>query len=350
MLIPKKLKAAVLREIKKPLELQELNIPKVEKKQCLVKIMYSSVCKSQLMEINGGRGKDKYLPHLLGHEASGVIISKHHSVKKFSVGDEVILSWIKNKKLKTQNIIYSNNKGQKINSGPITTFGNYSIVYENCIYKKPKFLDFKLSALLGCAIPTGYGLVDNEIKSLKNKTVAVIGAGGIGLSALLALSNYNPKKIYVIDKNKRNLERINFIAHKKIFFKSRKKTIEEVLNHEKKGVDYCFESAGSTETIEMGFDLIAKGGGKLVFASHPHDGKKIKLPPHDLISGKKIKGSWAGGYGQKKSFLEIAPKIKNKINLLNSIFVKQYDLKDINKLVRDFSKGKIFKPIIKMKH
>ena len=43
----------------------------------------------------------------------------------------------------------------------------------------------------------------------------------------------------------------------------------------KNGVDYCFESAGLTETIEMGFDLIAKGGGKLVFASHPKDGKKL---------------------------------------------------------------------------
>ena len=340
----------MLKEIKNPLEIQELIIPKIREKQCLVKIMYSSVCKSQVMEINGGRGKDKYLPHLLGHEASGVIISKHHSVKNFSVGDEVILSWIKNNKIKTENIIYLNNKGQKINSGPITTFGNYSVVYENCIYKKPKFLDFKTSALLGCAIPTGYGLVDNEIKSLTNKTVAVIGAGGIGLSALLALTNYNPKKIYVIDKNKRNLKRINFIPHKKILFKSRKKTIEEVLKNEKNGVDYCFESAGLTETIEMGFDLIAKGGGKLVFASHPKDGKKIKLPPHDLISGKKIKGSWAGGYGQKKSFLKIAPKIKKKIKVLNSIFDKQYDLKDINKLIRDFSTGKIFKPIIKMKH
>ena len=155
----------MLKEIKNPLEIQELIIPKIREKQCLVKIMYSSVCKSQVMEINGGRGKDKYLPHLLGHEASGVIISKHHSVKNFSVGDEVILSWIKNNKIKTENIIYLNNKGQKINSGPITTFGNYSVVYENCIYKKPKFLDFKTSALLGCAIPTGYGLVDNEIKS-----------------------------------------------------------------------------------------------------------------------------------------------------------------------------------------
>lgn len=350
MRIPKKLKAAVLEGIGKPLLIENLVIPKIQRKQCLVKIMYSSVCKSQVMEINGGRGKDKYLPHLLGHEASGIIITKHHSVKNFSVGDKVILSWIKNKKLKTQNIIYSNSKGKKINSGPVTTFGNYSVVYENCIYKKPKFLDFKTSALLGCAIPTGYGLVENEIKSLKNKTVVVIGAGGIGLSALLALTNHNPKKIYVVDKNKKNLERIKFINHKKILFKTRNKTLEAILNLESKGVDYCFESAGLTETIEMGFDLIKKGGGKLIFASHPSDGKKIKLPPHDLISGKKIKGSWAGGYGQKKSLLKIAPKIKNKIKILNTVFNKQYDLRDINKLIREFSKGKIFKPIIKMSH
>ncbi len=100
----------------------------------------------------------------------------------------------------------------------------------------------------------------------------------------------------------------------------------------------------------MGFDLIKKYGGKLIFASHPYDGKKIKLPPHDLISGKKIKGSWAGGYGQKKSLLNIAPKLKGKIKILNSVFTKEYKLTDINKLVKDFSSGKIFKPIIKMNH
>ena len=65
---------------------------------------------------------------------------------------------------------------------------------------------------------------------------------------------------------------------------------------------------------------------------------------------KKLKDRGLEDMVKKKSFLKIAPKLKNKIKILNSIFTKEYDFKDINKLMREFSKGKIFKPIIKMKH
>ena len=88
------------------------------------------------------------------------------------------------------------------------------------------------------------------------------------------------------------------------------------MKNEKNGVDYCFESAGLTETIEMGFDLIAKGGGKLVFASHPKDGKKIKLPPHDLISGKKSKDHGQGDMVKKSLFLKLHLKLKKKLKFL----------------------------------
>lgn len=55
--------------------------------------------------------------------------------------------------------------------------------------------------------------------------------------------------------------------------------------------DFCVESGGSVATIELGFSLIRKGGGRLLFASHPPEGELIRLAPHDLISGKQIAGS-----------------------------------------------------------
>ena len=141
MLIPKKLKAAVLREIQKPLELQELNIPKVERKQCLVKIMYSSVCKSQLMESNGGRGKDKYLPHLLGHEGIGEVIQKGPLVKKVKKGDIVLLHWMPSNGINSASPKFSWNK-KILNAGCVTTFSDYTIVSENRVSKIKKKLIF----------------------------------------------------------------------------------------------------------------------------------------------------------------------------------------------------------------
>ena len=117
--------AAVLEECGKPLQLLDLEIPRL-RGQVLVKIAYSAICRSQLMEINGLRGHDQWLPHLLGHEASGVVIDVGDEVKKVKAGDEVILTWIKSSGIEAVTPQYSHN-GRAINAGPITTFSTHSI-------------------------------------------------------------------------------------------------------------------------------------------------------------------------------------------------------------------------------
>ena len=88
-------KAAVLIKNKK-IKILELIKPKLKPYQLYVKIKYSSICHTQLQEINGQRGSDKFLPHCLGHEGIGEIKEIHKSVKNLKVGDLVCLSWIKN--------------------------------------------------------------------------------------------------------------------------------------------------------------------------------------------------------------------------------------------------------------
>ena len=65
--------AAILRKVNEPLEILELEISPIQRGQVLVEYLYSGVCRSQLMEVRGGRGEDKWLPHLLGHEGVGVV-------------------------------------------------------------------------------------------------------------------------------------------------------------------------------------------------------------------------------------------------------------------------------------
>ena len=98
-------KAAVLYK-KNKLCIEQLKIPKLKEGQILIKIIYSGACRSQLMEIEGKRGKDIWLPHLLGHEGSGIIVKKHAKLKKFKVGEKVILSWLKNDFKESKKIRY----------------------------------------------------------------------------------------------------------------------------------------------------------------------------------------------------------------------------------------------------
>ena len=124
------MKAAVLYELNGKMKVENgIEIPVLRRGQVLVKLAYSGVCHSQLMEACGNRGEDKYLPHLLGHEGSGEVIETGSDVIKVKPGDKVILSWIKGKGIEAGGVQYK--KGDTvINAGSVTTFNEYAVVSE----------------------------------------------------------------------------------------------------------------------------------------------------------------------------------------------------------------------------
>ena len=109
-----RINAAVLFELNKPLEIRTLKRRPLESGQVFVKILYSGVCRSQLMEVSGLRSDDRWLPHLLGHEGSGVVVDIGPDVKKFKKGDEVILSWIKGSGIEAQGALYDSDDIERL--------------------------------------------------------------------------------------------------------------------------------------------------------------------------------------------------------------------------------------------
>src|SRR5688572_716603 len=96
MELPKSTRAAILVELNQPLVIDEIGLPQaLEPGQVLVRIHYSGICGSQLGEIDGAKGEDKYLPHLLGHEGSGVVQAVGPAVRFVKPGDRVVLHWRK---------------------------------------------------------------------------------------------------------------------------------------------------------------------------------------------------------------------------------------------------------------
>jgi len=342
------MQAAVLSKFNDNLNLFEVKIPKLKYGQVLVQIRYSGICRSQLMEIEGGRDNRKWLPHLLGHEASGIIEEIGPGVKKVKKGDQVILTWIKSKGIdaKTANFNYKN---KKINSGKVTTFSNYSIVSESRVVKKPKSISLKDSVLLGCSLSTGMGMVLNESEISSKNKVVLIGLGGIGLGVLIALKHKKIKNIIVIDNDMKKLSIAKKLGIKNFFYNLNKETIKKIFKEFKNGADICYECAGSVKTIEYGLDVISEKG-RIHFASHPNKKDKISINPHDLIKGKIITGSWGGSVRPDIDFIRFS-KILNGINSnLDFISSKIYKLKNINDAIDDFKRKKIFRPIVKMQH
>jgi len=342
-------KAAILQEIGSRLVIESIEIPKLVYGQVLVKVLYSGVCRSQLMEIQGGRGRDNWLPHLLGHEGSGIVVDVGKGVTKVKLGDEVILSWIKSSGLSAPGAKYL--LGNKvINSGQVTTFSNYTIASENRLVIKPPGLPFDTAILFGCALPTGAGMVLNELKPTKVQSVIVLGLGGVGLAALIALKATGIRLIIGVDMSDHKLALAKKLGAMYVFNSNQEGFHQSILEITGGGANLCIESGGQIETIELGFSLIRKNGGSLLFASHPSEGKMIQLSPHELISGKKITGSWGGATCPERDIPIMYDLFKSTNTPLNELLTQQYSLEQINEALDDLEAGKVLRPLIAMQH
>lgn len=349
-MIPTHAIAAVFEELGKPLILRTIELPPLSAGQVLVKVEYSGVCRSQLMEVSGGRGTDRWLPHLLGHEGSGTVLAVGPGVTKVAVHEDVILTWIKGHGMDVPGAKYKCGDSI-INSGPVTTFSNYTVVSENRLVKKPRYLPLDQAILFGCALPTGAGMVLNEARPRKEEKVVVVGLGGIGLSAVMALKSLGVQVCVGVDISEDKLRAAKTLGATHVFnssISSFSSDISAITNNN--GFDLCIESGGLTDTIELGFQLIRKGGGRLLFASHPPADQRISISPHDLISGKNIFGSWGGACKPDEDVPRFCSLIKKANIPLDILLTKKYRLREINNALEDLKMGRVFRPLIEMEH
>jgi S-(hydroxymethyl)glutathione dehydrogenase / alcohol dehydrogenase len=344
----KYIKSAILTHVGKPLKIiRDIVYENLSEGQLLVKIKYAGLCHSQLMEVKGHRGEDKYLPHMLGHEGVGTVVSVGPNVTKFVKGDDVVLGWLVGDGLEGGAKIYSSETMGVINAGAVTAFSDYAVISENRLYKKPATTPDHLAVLYGCALPTGVGLVINDMKPTASATIAVVGLGGIGLSALMACQEYFPKQLIAIDVEESKLDLARTLGAHITINSLKEDVVNKILSLTNgKGVDYCVEAAGLTSTIELGFSLIKRNGGELIFASHPKSGDLIQIDPFELISGKSIRGSW-GGASKPDRDIEIMGKMYERgILKLDQLISHSYVLDDINAALNDLDQRKIVRALI----
>lgn len=343
------MKAAVLFETGKPLRLIDgIEIPALRAGQVEVEIAYSGVCHSQLMEVRGKRGEDRYLPHLLGHEATGIVRATGDGVRKVSVGDKVILGWIRGQGMEAPGALY-NWRGQVINSGGITTFNERAIVAENRLTPLPKGLSMDLGVLFGCAIPTGAGLALNEIDITPNDTVVVFGIGGIGAIALMYARCHKPKKLIAVDVKEEKREAALKLGATHALNGDDSDILEQVMAlTDGMGADYALDAAGHTVTIELAFNSVRRNGGRCVFASHPAAGQKISIDPFELVNGKQIQGSWGGGTRPDQDVPRFHQMAVDQNLPLNNMITKRYSLDNVNVALDDLEAGRVMRPLLEI--
>ena len=324
---------------KKKIQIKEIKIPNLSFGQLLIKIEYSSICHTQMQEIYGLRGKDNFLPHCLGHEATGIVIKKDSSVKKFKINDKVCLSWVPSKGKNGGGSIYYDGKGKKINAGPVNTFSTYAIVSENKIHKLDNKANMKNSVLLGCALPTAYNCIFSNTSNQKNKKILIVGCGGVGLSIIHACKMVNFKQITVIDKDNSKIKKaIKLGAHNHIS----KSNYNNFSNY----FDYVVECTGNKDLLNFSIKFAKQFGGQLIIVGNYIFNTKLQIDPWEILFGKTITGSWSSKFDYRKNFKKYE-KYSKKFNSSLLFGKKVYKFNNFLKAVEDFKNGRVIRPVIK---
>lgn len=346
--MPSKTEAAVLFELGKPLRLIPLTIPSLQPGQVLVDVAYSGICHTQILEVDGKRGKDAYLPHTLGHEGSGIVREIGPGVTKVKPGDRVVLTWIKSQGKDVPKMQYPSAEGV-INSGAISTFMRQTVISENRVVKIPGSMPLKEAALLGCAIPTGVGMILRTAKVQAGQSVALVGAGGIGLSALLGARLAGAGIIIALDILDEKLEfarKLGATHTINLRHEDAREAVKKITNGQ--GVDYALEAVGRRETMELAFEIVRIKGGLCILAGNLPYGERISIDPFDLIKGKQVIGTWGGETMPDEDIPRYAEHfLAGKLNL-SALLTHEYALNEINEAFARIKEGKVSRAVIKM--
>jgi S-(hydroxymethyl)glutathione dehydrogenase / alcohol dehydrogenase len=260
------MKAVVLEKIDAPLAIRDVELTELKVGQVLVKILVSGLCGAQLHEIRGHKGNAKFLPHLMGHEGCGIVKEVGPGVTNVNVGDKVVMHWRPGTGIEAPFPSYVLD-GKLMSSGKVTTLSEYSIVSENRLTTVPQDTPEDLCAILGCALTTAMGIIDNEVELKFGESVAVVGCGGVGLNLIQAAALKSACPIYAIDNNITKRE-LCFTAGASIFTNS--------INAVDEKVDVIIDTTGIPEVISECVSKLS-GKGRMVLVGQPAPGKMVEV-------------------------------------------------------------------------
>jgi S-(hydroxymethyl)glutathione dehydrogenase/alcohol dehydrogenase len=342
------MKAAILVESKRPLVVADIDLPeKLDAGQVQVKLHYSGICGAQINEIDAVKGSDKFLPHLLGHEGSGVVQKLGPGVSTVKEGNHVVLHWRPSKGIQSFTPKYDWN-GRQVNAGWVTTFNEQAVVSENRLTVIQKDFDMRIAPLFGCAVTTAFGVVNNDAEVKVGQSVVIFGIGGVGLNIAQAAAMVSAHPIVGVDLLEHKLEmgKKFGLTHTAMSGNENvNKTIRSLVGEE--GADVVIETTGNSRVIEKAYELTHPDG-KTILVGVPNKGDNISIYSLPLHFNKVLTGSHGG---DSVPDLEI-PRYINLIGAekmtLEGLITHEFRLDQINEALDLFRDGDAGRIVIKM--
>lgn len=301
----------------RPLSIETVQLDAPGRDEVLVRIAAAGLCHSDLSVINGDRPRPT--PMVLGHEAAGIVEQCGEGVTDLQKGDHVVMVFVpscghclpcaEGRPALCEPGVAANTEGTLLGGdrrihhdgkdvhhhAGVSAFAEYAVVSRHSLVKVDRDLDLNHAALFGCAVLTGMGAVINTGKMQPGQTVAVVGLGGVGLSAVLAAVAGGAGEVIAIDVNEAKLEMAKSLGATQVFNSRDEGHVEAVRAVTSGGVDISIETAGVIPALESAM-AVTRRGGHTITASLANPQAKISLTPvHLVVEERSLRGSFLGG-------------------------------------------------------
>lgn len=303
--------------VSKPLAIEEIELAPPGPGEVLVRMRAAGLCHSDLSVIDGNRPRP--MPMVLGHEGAGVVEALGDGVRDFAVGDHVVTAFVPScgqcapcaggrpalcepgATSNTAGTLLSgerrlqNAAGKPLNHHlGVSAFAEFAVVASESLVKVARDLPFDEAAVFGCAVMTGVGAVINTAALPLERSVAVVGLGGVGLAALLGVRVQQSAVLIAIDLSAAKLALATELGATHVFNAADPDCAAQVREATRGGVEYAFEMAGSVKAMALAYQITRRGG-TTVTAGLSHPSAMFSIPHVGIVAEERtIKGSYLG--------------------------------------------------------
>ena len=356
------MRAAVCKEFGRPLEIEDINLAPPGPGEVEVAVETCAVCHSDISYIEGAWGAP--LPAVFGHEAAGRIVQVGEGVSGWSAGDRVLVTLLRSCGACTNcsngllarcetpkdptDSPFTMSDGSPLLHGLSTgAFAERTVVDQTQIAPIPDSIPMDAACLLSCGVITGVGAAVNTAQITPGSTVAVIGAGGVGLNAIQGAQICGASKIIAVDIAEEKLaDAREFGATHGVLATSEKphRQIRRLTGG--RGVDYALVAVGSADACDKAMRYICKGG-SLVVVGMPPDGETFDLEPLNIaFMSRSLIGSSMGDTVLRRDIPWLLDLYAQGRLKLNELITGRYPLERINDAIRNTVEGKARRNII----
>ena len=356
------MKAAVFHAAHEPLTIEDIDRGEPRPQEVVVRTAASGVCHSDVHFHDGFYVMPT--PAVLGHEAAGYVEAVGSEVAEFAPGDRVIaclsvFCGTCERCLSGEPFLCSRRpvrgprdkpaltwRGGRVQQfAGLATYAEEMLVHQNALVRIGDDIELDRAALIGCGVTTGLGAVLNTAAIEPGSTVAVFGAGGVGLAAIQGARIGGARTIIAVDIHESKLATARELGATHSVDASSRDPVEAIQNIVPGGVDYSFEAIGLKSAAEACYEAIRRGGTATVVGMIPQ-GQKVEIDGPSLLGGKTLQGSSMGSNRFRIDMPVYIEWYKQGKLLLDEMITRRGRLEDVNEAFRAMKAGEVARTVL----